>query len=127
MSPTGLRGAETDLPGYWHVLEGRLRIFTPAVKRAPRKALFVEMLLRSIDGVVHVKANPTTGNVLVLFSPDVLTHQDIIARLRQADCLTEEVATTRQSGQNELTTVIRNALVQSLSDLVVRRAVCAIF
>ena len=127
MSLPVLTGVETDLPGYWHVLEGRLRIFTPAVKRAPRKALFVEMLLRSIEGVVHVKANPTTGNVLVLFSPEVLTHRDIIVRLRKADCLTEELATTQKSDRNDLTTVIRDALVQSLSDLVVRRAVCALF
>ncbi|HKT34672.1 MAG TPA: hypothetical protein VJR03_07555 [Nitrospira sp.] len=126
MSPTRFMGVDGDLPGYWHVLEGRLRIFTPAVKRAPRKALFVEMLLRSIDGVVHVKANPITGNVLVLFSPDVLTHHDVIATLRRADCLSKEPA-TRRAGDNAFTTGIRDALIQSLTDLVVRRAVCALF
>lgn len=125
MSPAPTEATAT-LPGYWHVLEGRLRVFTPAVKRAPRKALFVEMLLRSIDGVVHVKANPTTGNVLVLFSPDRLTHHDIIAALRRADCLTQQMA-TRQVAHAPLATVIRNALVQSFTDLVVRRAVCALF
>jgi hypothetical protein len=76
-----------ELPGYVHVLNGRLRIKVPEVKRAPRKALHVEMLIGSMDGVIRASANVTTGNLLVLFAPERLSHHDIIVTLRKADYL----------------------------------------
>ncbi|HEU4682940.1 MAG TPA: hypothetical protein VFS39_00375 [Nitrospira sp.] len=114
------------LPGYYHALEGRLRIYAPQVKRAPQRALFVEMLLGSMDGVVHVRANPTTGNVLVRFEPESLEHADIIRALRKADCLGVEEARPSVPVDHELTKLIRDAVVRSVTDALVTRALSAL-
>jgi copper chaperone CopZ len=66
---------------YIHVLDGRLRIKIPAVKGHPFHASQVEDNLREMDGITHVQANPTTGNVLILFAPDVISYEQIIESL----------------------------------------------
>jgi hypothetical protein len=75
---------------YLHTLDGRIRIKVPEVRRSPAKALQVEETLESLNGVTHVRANPTTGNVLVLFNSQSLTHECIIAALRGLNCLKPE-------------------------------------
>ncbi|HJT19402.1 MAG TPA: hypothetical protein VJ746_02965 [Nitrospira sp.] len=114
----------TGLPGYCHALEGRLRLYIPEVKRAPQRALFVDMLLGSMDGVIRSSANPTTGNVLVLFDPNSLAHEDIIAALRKAGCLGVETPPDTALG---LADFVRGALVRSIADAFVHRALSAIW
>jgi len=63
---------------YLHVLDGRIRIKVPEVKGDRLAASKIERALQSAKGVTHVKANPTTGNVLILFESDVITQQQII-------------------------------------------------
>src|SRR6516225_6597293 len=64
---------------YLHVLEGRIRIKVPSIKRAPREAADIEQRVRDLDSSIAVKANPTTGNVLVLFDPDSISQDRILA------------------------------------------------
>jgi copper chaperone CopZ len=66
---------------YIHVLDGRLRVKVPEVKGHPFNASRVEDNLREMDGITHVQANPTTGNVLILFAPDVISYEQIIESL----------------------------------------------
>ena len=54
---------------YLHTLDGRIRIKLAAVKGSPAVVRAVEAELRRRAGVVDVKANPTTGNVLILYDP----------------------------------------------------------
>ena len=61
---------------YIHSLEGRLRIKIRMVRYAPEKALELENHLKRIDGVQEVRANPTTGNVLVLYDADKVNQFD---------------------------------------------------
>lgn len=63
------------------------RIKVPAIKRSDQRARQVEAILTSLDGIIRVTANPTTGNVLVLFHSHLVTHQAIIDMLRQTDHL----------------------------------------
>ena len=60
---------------YVHALEGRLRIKLPKIKRALREALEVELRLQQVAGVEEVSANPTTGNVLILYNPRVIEQE----------------------------------------------------
>jgi hypothetical protein len=75
---------------YLHALDGRIRIKVPEVRRSCAKASQVEETLQGLDGVTHVQANPTTGNVLVLFNSQFITHEHIIAALKGLDCLKPE-------------------------------------
>jgi hypothetical protein len=106
---------------YFHILDGRLRIQVPEVKRSPKKALQVEKTLQSLEGVTHVKANPTTGNVLVLFESKLLTHHCIVARLKSIDCFTVTQISSHQSRAG-----IGDVLVRSIAELLVERAIVAL-
>jgi copper chaperone CopZ len=72
---------------YVHALKGRLRIKVSGMKGSPAKALEIEGQLRALAGVNHVKANPTTGNVLILYYPDRIGQQEVIGALQRLGCL----------------------------------------
>ena len=68
---------------YLHVLEGRLRVKVPDVKRSRVKAQKIEAALLAIDGITEVKSNPRTGNVLVFFDSKKLTPLQVISTTRE--------------------------------------------
>jgi Heavy metal associated domain 2 len=76
------------MSSYVHVLDGRVRIKVPAVKHDPCMASAVVQVLERVAGVTYVRANTNTGNVLVLFSPQVTNHEQISQILSNMDCLT---------------------------------------
>ena len=107
----------TRISPYLHVLDGRLRIKLPQVKGAPQRALAVEQLLLGLDGVTDVTANPTTGNILVLFTSAVIDQHNIIAALQQTGYLSDDHATAQD--QQSLTSLV----VHSALELVIERLV----
>ncbi len=68
---------------YIHALEGRLRIKLPEIKRAALKAREVERQLKQFAGVESASANPTTGNVLILYNPNAVEQRELIFFLMQ--------------------------------------------
>jgi hypothetical protein len=72
---------------YVHALEGRLRIKIPAAKGNDRKAREIECHLRHFAGVDHVSANPTTGNVLILYNSRLTEQGHIISSLEESGYL----------------------------------------
>ena len=68
---------------YVHALEGRLQIKLPEIKRATFKAREVERQLQQFTGVEYVSANPTSGNVLILYDPRVIEQRELIFFLMQ--------------------------------------------
>ncbi|HZW30230.1 MAG TPA: hypothetical protein VFF52_05940 [Isosphaeraceae bacterium] len=66
---------------YVHVLEGRLRVKVPEVKRSRAFARAVEDLFGSVEGIHEVRANPLTGNVLFLHDPELVPVRAILAGL----------------------------------------------
>jgi copper chaperone CopZ len=74
---------------YVHALEGRLRIKIPKVKGAAGRAQEVERHLRQFSGVEEVSANPTTGNVLILYDPRLTEQGQIFSSLQEKGYLTQ--------------------------------------
>jgi copper chaperone CopZ len=66
------------IASYSHVTPGRLRIKIHQMKGSQEIALGIERILKGVDGVNSVRANPLTGNALVLFDPSDLSHTDVI-------------------------------------------------
>jgi hypothetical protein len=77
---------------YVHALEGRLRIKLLEIKRAVTKAREVERQLQQFTGVDYVSANPTTGNVLILYDPRVIEQRELIFFLMQLGYLSPPMA-----------------------------------
>ncbi|MGO9394377.1 MAG: HMA2 domain-containing protein [Desulfobaccales bacterium] len=72
---------------YVHALAGRLRIKIPRIKGAADQAQELEQHLQQFAGIESVSANPTTGNVLVLYNPHCIDQWRIILSLRESGYL----------------------------------------
>jgi hypothetical protein len=106
--------------GYIHMLEGRLRIKVSEVKGSPETAVQIEETVSRLKGVSHVKANELTGNVLVLFDPDLTNHYHVIATLKDLGCLNEREAPPRRSSRWS------EAVVGPIVQVVIERAILAL-
>ena len=110
-----------------HVLNGRLRIKVPEVKRAPLKAAEVVHTLQKVCGVTFVHANPTTGSVLVLFEPHAVGPEQIVQRLQGIDCLTSMDNTrATEDPWKGVGQKLAETLVQSLFERAVQHAITAL-
>jgi hypothetical protein len=69
------------LKPYLHATPGRLRVKVRNLKNNEEAARSLEVLLRSQPGIHHVRPNPVTGNVLVVFDQDAMSHSDVIEAL----------------------------------------------
>jgi copper chaperone CopZ len=113
---------------YLHVMEGRLRVKVHETKRSLSQAQEVEQVLRSLAGITHAAANPTTGNVLVLFDSDQLTHDDILSALRKAGYLREQPSHGTLSLQLTARVVdtVSHAVARSVAEALMERAILAL-
>src|SRR5215475_4579295 len=105
---------------YLHVLDGRVRIIVPAIKGASQRALAIEHRLLALDGITTVTANPTTGNVLALFDPKIIGHNDIIAAIQKLGYLTGHSPVPRLERNH-----LMNFVIQSAVELAIKRLVLA--
>ncbi|MGE0825755.1 MAG: HMA2 domain-containing protein [Candidatus Binatia bacterium] len=78
--------------GYLHALDGRIRIKSPAIKRAPQRAAEVEQQLREYGGITEVTTNPVTGSVLVQYDAQRLTQEQVLTFLQKTGCLADDHA-----------------------------------
>jgi copper chaperone CopZ len=116
---------------YIHALNGRLRIKVAEVKGSPIKALEVEGQLRRIDGIDHVRANPITGNVLVLYDPARIGQYEILGALQRLGYLRENssVQTAARSHPRAFEGVgetLARTLMHTTMELAVQRLVSAL-
>jgi copper chaperone CopZ len=110
---------------YLHALEGRLRIKIESVKGCPEMADDVETLLTAIDGIDGATANPSTGNVLVLYNPARLTQDEIIEVLRDTGLVHERPAGHPHRVRIEPQT-LANAIVRSSVEYALQRLLTAL-
>lgn len=115
-----------DVTSYLHVLDGRLRVKVPEIKRSVQKALHVEGVLASLEGVIRVTANPTTANVLVLFHSHLLTHAEIIQVLRQSDYLRAPASTSPFQFTGSTVDTVSQAIARSVAEALMERAILAL-
>lgn len=113
------------MSSYLHVIDGRLRIKVPEVKRAPHRATAVVQALQQLDGVTYVRANPTTGNVLVFFDSGTVSPERIVQMMRQEGCWQSDTlaatSSTAASGQQ-----LRDKLLQSVFETAIQHVILAL-
>jgi copper chaperone CopZ len=73
---------------YIHIVEGRMRIRMMETKGDAIRSARVVQCLQQLQGVTQVRANPTTGSVLIHFEAALLQPHHIIQRLREHGYLT---------------------------------------
>jgi hypothetical protein len=112
---------------YLHMLDGRLRVKVPEVKRSRAKACEVEQALGRLRGVTHVRANPLTGNVLVLYSPQFITPSRILDVLKSIGCFA--VPSRSPRSVHPLHAVyhhVSRSVFQSVAEIALERAFLAL-
>jgi copper chaperone CopZ len=79
------------------------------------KALEVEGQLRKADGILEVKANPTTGNVLVRYDPARIGQFEVLDALQRLGCLRDHcVARIVFPSHARVSAGLRGAVAESL-------------
>ena len=77
--------------GYVHALAGRIRVKSPALKRAPQRVAEVERQLQECDGITEVTTNLITGSILVQYDPQRLSQEHVLKLLQTIGCLAEQL------------------------------------
>jgi hypothetical protein len=121
----------SDVSPYIHALKGRLRIKVVKIKGSAQKALEVEEQLRGVEGVYSAQANPTTGNVLIRYNPDVIEQCAVLGALQRLGCLQPaEVASMPSTGRPRVAEGLGEALAETLvrttMELALQRLVTAL-
>jgi cation transport ATPase len=116
---------------YIHALNGRLRIKVVKIKGSAQKAMDVERRLREVEGVRDVQANPTTGNVLIRYSPETIAQSAVLDALQRLGYLRQdEVVQTpdrvRHWALQGLGEAMAETLVRTTMELAVQRLVSAL-
>lgn len=114
------------ISSYMHALEGRLRIKIPEVKNAPVKCQEVEGQLRLTPGVKEVSANPITGNVLILYNPELCRQSDILAALKDLGYLEETAVAGAPARGSDLMGRVFSSVASALMEAALSRLVAAI-
>jgi hypothetical protein len=101
---------------YVHAIEGRLRIKVPEVKHSPSRARQIEELFQAFEGVLEVRANPITGNVLFLHDPGRIATREILGALIAAGYLGMGIdgGKARRDSVGELAATIAELLTWAL-------------
>ena len=98
-------------------IAGRLLIQVPIIEGSGVNAAIVKGALEQLCGVKYVQANSTTDSVLVLFEPQTLTRQEIVARLVELNAF-ERRRGRRSARPRELCVRIAGALLRRASRIV---------
>lgn len=123
------------ISSYSHATPGRLRIKVPQVKGSQETAQKIERTLKKIRAVSTVAANPLTGNVLVLFDPDILNHKDVVQRLIIEGYLEKPRGSRDSSSRSviqqvldpkQVTKAVADIVLQSAVEFAIKRALLAL-
>jgi hypothetical protein len=68
---------------YLHSIAGRIRIKIPRVRGCADSAQKLEEQLEAFPGIELVRANPTTGNVLILYAHEEIGQREVLRVLRR--------------------------------------------
>ena len=110
---------------YMHAIDGRIRIKVPALKGSEAQAARLRSALEVLAGIRYVKANPTTGNVLILFDSQTLGQEQLIEKLVEMNCFGQQNAAPSRLPR-QFSGRIAETLIQSALQLALERLILAL-
>jgi Heavy metal associated domain 2 len=116
---------------YVHALEGRIRIKVPEIKGSPVKAGELERQVQWQSGIHSIKANPTTGSVLIYYDSQQTEQQEILDTMRGLGYLQPLTAKAFKVPEptaepNSLMNLVVSSVAQSMMEMALNRLVTAI-
>jgi hypothetical protein len=98
---------------YLHALDGRMRIKINEVKGSSAVAEEITKYLLSSNGIEEVNANPTTGNVLILYNTKLISQRGILNLLQEAGYLQRIAQVPASRGGEGLVSVLAKAVMET--------------
>ncbi|MGQ9921563.1 MAG: HMA2 domain-containing protein [Desulfobacca sp.] len=116
---------------YLHALDGRIRIKVPVIKGSPARAGELEREVQWHPGIHSIRANPTTGNVLIYYDTQQTAQTAILQTLYELGYLQQTpaqglMAATPSSDGNSLMNVVLHSVAQSMMEMALTRLVTAL-
>ena len=105
---------------YVHAIHGRIRVKVPEVKRSSTFARRIEGWLGSMEGIQEVRANPVTGNVLILHDPDRIAGREILGALIAAGYMGMGIAAADEPVAEESPAVLAAQVAELLCHQIIR-------
>jgi copper chaperone CopZ len=113
-------------PSYVHAIDGRLRVKLPVMKGSAAKAARIADALEVLPGIRYVKANPTTGNVLVLFDPRMIDQRRLIEKMIEMSGFAPVNEVLSSNQRQQFSGRIAETLVQSAVQMALERVILAL-
>jgi hypothetical protein len=116
---------------YVHALEGRIRIKVPEIKGSPVKAGELERQVQWQSGIHSIKANPTTGSVLIYYDSQKTEQEEILKAMHGLGYLQPLTAKAFKVPEptaepNSLMNLVVSTVAQSMMEMALTRLVTAI-
>ncbi len=116
---------------YLHALEGRIRIKVPEIKGSPAKAGELERKVQWHSGIHSIKANPTTGNVLIYYDSQKTEQEQILTTMQEFGYLQSLSGDAFKSQElaepkNSFMGLVVSSVAQSMMEMALTRLVTAI-
>jgi len=115
---------------YIHTLPGRLRVKVPQIKRNAAKAASLRTAMMGLPAVRDASANPTTGNLLVIFDGEAASHDLILTAIAEAGYLEPDLVPLEQRNPDRHGDLLDGAasyLLQVALKVVIEQAVARLF
>ncbi len=116
---------------YMHALEGRIRVKVPEIKGSPAKAGELERQVQWQSGIHSIKANPTTGNVLIYYDSQKTQQEKILKTMTEIGYLQPLTANVFKGQElpeqkNSIMELVVSTVAQSMMEMALTRLVTAI-
>jgi hypothetical protein len=119
------------MTAYIHVVPGRLRVKSPAIRQNQLKAGEARTLVEALHGVSSAETNLLTGSIIVRFDPREISYHEILTALQQANFITPWNGVRFNSVEADSLTVrvgetAGRAVIDALAEKMILRAAAAV-
>ncbi len=107
---------------YLHEIPGRLRVKIPDLKRSPKTAWDIQVLLKNLPGIKSSSTNTVTGSIIVYYDPELINASAIVSVLASEGYIDlAKVFFNRERKENTMD-VVAQAASKAILGLVLDRA-----
>ncbi len=109
---------------YIHHIPGRLRLKLDQIKRQPLQARKIQAAIGSIDGVLAVSVNVTTGSVLIRYEAARINGESLLRTMRETGLLPPPQA--REPQRRHASSPVAEKVADMLVEKLIERSAIAL-
>jgi len=107
---------------YRHDIPGRLRLRIPSLKKNPKKIRELKYLTEDLSGIKSISMNSTTGSVVFIYNPEIISSHSIVALLAREGIMDSGTLSEAAHNSKRALEQIGASATKALVGLVLNRA-----